>query len=68
MPEAPILTSFGLNNSITLRWNRIENINCYKIYRQVFSSNKMKSITENDLLCEVDKDTETYNDKKVLMM
>ena len=26
MPEAPILTSFGLNNSITLRWNRIENI------------------------------------------
>ena len=66
MPEAPILTSFGLNNSVTLRWNRIENINCYKIYRQVFSSNKMKSITENDLLCEVDKDTETYNDKEVL--
>ena len=26
----------------------------------------MKSITENDLLCEVDKDTETYNDKEVL--
>ena len=65
-PEAPILTSFELNKNIVLRWNKIENIKNYKLYRQIFSSNKMVDLTENDLLCELDTNINTYTDKDVI--
>lgn len=65
-PEAPILTSIGLNKNIVLRWNNIDNINTYKLYRQIFSSNKMVDLTENDLLCELNNNINNYTDKDVI--